>query len=164
MTPIIDLLSDEVKTQLKEQTEHLEKMSVMDDYEGGVYMDKFKAMYEGAKTLMYILHETEFGKSGIQNFLKQLDRDQLKHVITSAQELLKEKESSGKVKLYYVDGGNENGWFYDKKLAEEYFPVAAKESVENGYPEVRFGSANVYVEELEEYLGKEIAEEVRSSL
>lgn len=164
MTPIIDLLSDEVKIQLKEQTEHLEKMSVMDDYEEGVYMDKFKAMYKGAETLMYILHETEFGKSGIKNFLKQLDRDQLKHAITSAQELLKEKESSGKVQLYYVDGGNANGWFYDRKLAEEYFPIAAKESVENGYPEVRFGSTMVYVEELDEYLGKQLAEEVRLSL
>ena len=164
MTPIIDLLSEDVKTELREQTEHLKKMSVMDDYEDGVYMDKFEAMYQGAKTLMYILHETEFGKEGIKNFLKQLDRDQLKHAISYSKDLLEEKESSGKVKLYYVDGGRENGWFYEKKLAEEYFPVAAKEALEDCYPEVRLGSSVVYVEELEEYLGKELAEEVRKLL
>ena len=164
MTPIIDLLSDEVKANLKEQVSHLKKMSVMDDYEDGVYMDKFDAMYQGAKTLIYILEETEFGRHGIENFLKQLDRDQLKHAIYLAEKLLKDKESEGKVRLYYVDGGNENGWFYDKKDAEDYFPIAAKESVENGYPEVSFGSAVVYVEELEEYLGKDLANKVKESL
>ena len=164
MTPIIDLLSEEVKSDLKSQVDHLEKMSVMDDYEDGVYMDKFNAMHQGAKTLMYILEETEFGKSGIENFLKQLNRDQLKHTISSAEKLLKAKESKGTVILYYVDGGNENGWFYDKKDAEAYFPIAALESVENGYPEVSFGSTAVYVEELEDYLGKELADKVRVSL
>lgn len=159
MTSIMDLLSDQVKILLRQQTEYLEVLTLQHEES-----TKYKDMLNGAETLMYILEETELSKTGTKNFLKQLDRDQLKHAITSAKELLKEKESAGKVQLYYVDGGNENGWFYDKKLAEEYFPVAAKESVENGYPEVRFGSTMVYVEELEEYLGKELAEEVRNSL
>lgn len=149
--PIISLISDKAKEKIKEQIAYLEEMSQKEEYK-----KEFTAYLDGAKTVLHILEDESIGKHGTSNFLKQLDRDQLQYAIEEGKRILKEKTSLGKVKLYGVFGGQLGSeWFDNSDCAKKNYLVAAQESLEDSYPEVKLIKRMVPLEEAEEYLGEE---------
>ena len=154
--PIIELLQEETISEIKSQIEHLEKMAVQDDEKV-----RFQQMLAGAKTVFNIIENDSIGQRGTDNFLRQLDREQLTYAISSAKSILKNKTSIGKVKLFGVFGGKDDSfWSSDEKIAEDYYLVAAKESLNSNYPNVKFDRTLVPIEELPDFLSKEEIEVV----
>jgi len=152
---IYNQLSDSTKKAIDEQIAYLNKCA--DEY-FPEEKERFTTLREGAQTVLRILMSDKICDTGTTAWLKNLDRNQLEHAISSAKEILKAKTSQGKVALFGVFGGKDGSkWYGDKDEAESYYLVAAKESLSKRYPEVSIEKRLVPIEELAEFLGEEIA-------
>ena len=158
--PIIELLSELTRKSIQEQVSWLEKLSNEDE-------DKlrFKNMVKGAETIINIIENDPIGERGTTNFLNNLDREQLKYAISSAQEILQKKSSLGMVLLFGVFGGaNGAKWFTEAEDAKSDYLEAAKESLKDRRPEISLEERKVPLEEVEGYLGSQKANELIESL
>jgi len=148
---IINLITESAKVEIENQINHLESMSKEDEYK-----ERYSAMLQGAKTVIWLLENESIAKQGTYAFLNHLDRDQLEYAISAAKEIKKLKTDIGKVELFGIFGGDKGSeWFYDEGLAKEAYLRAASESLSGPCPEVSFESKKVPAEELEEYLKKD---------
>ena len=99
-SPIVDIINEQLKGQLEEQLAYLKNNS--ENRDSLTEKERFTLLHDGARTMMNILENSDIGQAGTDNFLNHLTSDQLKYAITSAQAILKEKTSIGKITLYSV--------------------------------------------------------------
>lgn len=160
--PVLELLSEKTRNAINEQIDYCAKQKE----DGLTEEDKihFKMLESGAKIVLNILESDPICKHGTSNFLKSLSREQLQYALEEGAKILKEKTSKGKVEVFGVFGGKDGAkWHLNKDDAENYYLIAAKESLSSKYPEVSFERRLVPVEELSDYLsGDELDTAIKS--
>lgn len=151
-SPIIDIINEQLKSQLEEQLAYLKSNSETRD--SLTEKERFTLLRDGARTMMNILENSDIGQAGTDNFLNQLTRDQLRYAITSAQAILKEKTSIGKITLYCVDAGSAgHKWFWEKVKADAFFVEIAPKATEQRFPTLEMNPQSVPWEDVEEFIG-----------
>jgi hypothetical protein len=151
---IIEFLNDTIKQVLTAQVSHLDNGSKSEHFSDDERA-RFKAMVDGANTLLNILHSTSLGGEGTTTFLNHLNREQLLFAIEEAQRLLKQQTDQGNVKLFGVYTSQGNQWHTESARAKQAFVEAAQAEIAEGrrYPKVEMDSMLVPIEELGAYLG-----------
>ncbi len=97
-------------------------------------------------------------RESIDDYVKGCNQDQLKTLIDKAQKRQKYLASAGKVLLFGVFSSKDSAkWFTSPGEAKTAFVEAAKNDIEERYPEVSIERRSVFVEELPEYLGEKRA-------
>jgi hypothetical protein len=148
--PIIELLKKSTLAAIKEQVDYLSNAKEQPDT---FDQERFAALHDGAKTVLNIIESDPICEQGIDTYLNTLDRDQLEHAITSAQNLIKQRTSLGQIMLHGVFPGRKaNKWFADIDDAKIFFLAAAEIELTQRYPEIRMSSDLFPVEEAGEYI------------
>ena len=96
----------------------------------------------------------------IDDYVNGCNQDQLKTLIDKAQKRQKYLATAGKVTLFGVFSSKDlPKWFITSSEAKTAFIEAAKNDIEERYPEVSLDKRRVFIEELPEYLGEERAKQ-----
>ena len=99
-------------------------------------------------------------RESIQEYVNSCDSAQLVTLIDFAKKRQKHLESRGKIILFGVFSSKDPAkWFLTPGEAKTAFIEAAKNDVDEKFPEVSIDRTSVYVEELAEYLGEERAKQ-----
>lgn len=149
--PIITLLSERAKDEIKKQLTHLDTIKI----EGDEAL-QFKYMFAGAKTLLNIIEDEPISTQGTDNFLNNLDRSQLEYAISSAKAILKKKTSRGYVELFGVySTAMRAEWFSEFDLAKKaYLERAEINFTKADFLELKVSMErrNVPIEDIHDYL------------
>lgn len=149
-SPIIELLRESTIKAIKEQVGYL---GTREEQPESFDKDRFAILLSGAKTILNIIESDPISKQGTDNYLRSLDRNQLKYAIESANRIIKEKSSNGKIKLHGVFTSNKpSQWFVNKEDANDFFVQSASEALNDRYPEIKMSSELVPIEEIGEYM------------
>lgn len=98
--PLIAGVTSDVKDQLNAQLEHL--CNVSESQEEQELATRFKNMADGARTVLNILENTSWGKSGTTNWLSTMDKSQLEFAKKEAERMIKAKNDESRESLYYA--------------------------------------------------------------
>lgn len=99
--PFIAGLTSTVRDEIISQVEHLSNLSNTpnDDVEDNV---RFRYMADGARTVLNIIENTAWGKSGTSNWLSKMDLSQLEYAAKEASRMIEVKKDEGKETLYFA--------------------------------------------------------------
>ena len=100
--PLIAGIASDVRDKINEQIQHLANL------ESGEFEDKsensrFKDMAAGARTVLNLLEDTSWGKTGTTNWLSKMDKSQLEFAKKEAERMINAKNNESRESLYFAE-------------------------------------------------------------